>query len=630
MAFLAYNILTDPAPLQVSEAGGTSKGAVYIVVSNPKDKKFSWLSLKVRVPFGQQESALTSDPKAVTARVLPDPARTPDEEPLTDWDPTTGVFTVTPRLASPPALPTPTPLRESGSMILALEGFPVSSKPGPVLLQLTEAVQNGPWGEESPVTLSLMKQAPTAPRNFRPKHSLVAAGKDVALQWAGTDAFTYQIHGPDGPSKNPPQKAGTGWEWIPAAGEEPKRDATYTLTATSVPGQQQPEHILTTTVHLRSPEFESVTATNGLHTPWAKGTDQGKGRITFTAQGAQIRNDSNAPGTISAAEADVDSVTTTSVRGRGNDAGWVRFPPTGITVGHGGGSDLGTVTADKADLNGVNTAWVQGRNASDGWITFPQTGVHVFKDGKREWGTVDADKVDLNGVITKWVQGRGNSAGWIGFPDTGLNVYQGAGDHQWGTVAAAKADLDDLVTHRAQVKDRLTLQGGLTVDNVLETQDGPPRLVVHGRLDAEGEVNADGNVVAGRDLTVNGDLRPMRNLEVGGAVRAGDLTARGKLTTEDSQFPLIVHGESQFEGKVNANGHLSVRNGGDWIVHTKDDQVSVNGGLRVQEDSLFIGKVNANGRLAVRNGTDWLVHVNDDQVAIQGNLRVHGAFHSDS
>ncbi|MFJ3705151.1 MULTISPECIES: hypothetical protein [unclassified Streptomyces] len=81
---------------------------------------------------------------------------------------------------------------------------------------------------------------------------------------------------------------------------------------------------------------------------------------------------------------------------------------------------------------------------------------------------------------------------------------------------------------------------------------------------------------------------------------------------------------------MNANAHLSVRNGSDWILHTDDDLISVNGGLRVQEESLFLGKVNANGRLSVRNGTDWLVHVNDDQVAIQGSLRVHGAFHSDS
>ncbi|MFJ1910500.1 polymer-forming cytoskeletal protein [Streptomyces sp. NPDC088147] len=622
MAFLVYSILTDPAPLQVSEAGGTSKGAVYIVVSNPKDQDMAWVSLTVHVPFGQQEDALTPDPKAITARVLPDKARQPGEEPLTSWDATTGVFTVTPQ-------PT-TYFKASGSMILVLEGFPVSSAPGPVLLRVTETVWNGPWKQDSPVTLSLLKQAPKAPRNFRPKQSLVAAGKSVVLRWEGSDTFTYQIHGPDGPSKNPPHKAGTTWEWTPAAGEEPKRDATYTLTAASSPQQQPPEHILTTTVHLRSPEFESVTATDGLHTPWVEGTTD-KGRITFTAQGAQIHNDSHTPGTITAATADVDSVTATSVRGRGDDAGWIQFPPTGITVGHGAGSDLGTVTADKVSAaNGVNTPWVGDRDGGKGWAEFPQSGVNVRKDGKQAWGTVAGDKADMNGINTAWVQGRAADDGWIAFPSAGLNVYQGAGNHQWGTVAAAKADLDDLVTRRAQVKEHLTLQGGLTVDNVLETQDGPPRLVVHGRLDAEGELNAAGNVVAGGDLTVNGDLRPMRNLEVGGAVHAGDLTVRGKLTTEDAQFDLVVHGESQFEGKLNANGHLSVRNGGDWILHTNDDKISVNGGLRVQEESLFIGKLNANGHLSVRNGTDWLMHVNDDQAAIQGNLRVHGAFRSDS
>ncbi|MFC9653368.1 polymer-forming cytoskeletal protein [Streptomyces sp. NPDC056937] len=582
MAFLVYDILTDPAPLQMSEAGGTSRGTVYIVVSNPKDQDMAWVSLTVRVPFGQQEDALTPDPKAITARVLPDKARRPGEEPLTDWDPATGVFIVTPQ-------PT-TYFGASGSMILALEGFPVSSTPGPVLLRVTETVWNGPWKQDSPVTLSLLKQAPRAPRSFRPKQSLVADGTSVVLWWEGSAAFTYRIHGPDGPSKNAPHKSGTGWEWTPAAGEEPKRDATYTLTAASSPQQQPPEHILTTTVHLRGPEFESVTATGGLHTPWAEGTTD-KGRITFTAQGARIHNDSHAPGTVTA----------------------------------------GTVTADKVSAaNGVNTPWVGDRDGGKGWAEFPQSGVNVRKDGKQAWGTVAGDKADMNGINTAWVQGRTADDGWISFPSAGLNVYQGAGNHQWGTVAAAKADLDDLVTRRAQVKERLTLQGGLTVDNVLETQDGPPRLVVHGRLDADGEVKAAGNVVAGGDLTVNGDLRPMRNLEVGGAVHAGDLTVRDKLTTEDSQSGLVVHGESQFEGRVNANGHLSVRNGGDWILHTNDDKISVNGGLRVQEDSLFIGKVNANGRLSVRNGTDWLVHVNDDQVAIQGSLRVHGAFRSDS
>ncbi|WP_406179611.1 PIG-L deacetylase family protein [Streptomyces sp. NBC_01006] len=313
-------------------------------------------------------------------------------------------------------------------------------------------------------------------------------------------------------------KGASGWEWSPKAGQEPKRDATYILMATS-PGSQQPGSFLTTTVHLRSPEFESVTATTGVHTPWVEGT-QNRGRVTFTTRGAQFQDDAQALGTVAAATADVETVTATWVRGRDSGAGWIRFPSDGIKVGHGAGGDLGTVTADKISVNGINTQWVGDRDAGKGWIEFPQSGVSVRKDGNQEWGTVAADKADLNGINTKWVQGRTAADGWIEFPAAGLNVFQGAENRQWGTVAADKADLNDLITHRAQVKERLTLQGGLTVDNVLETQDGPPRL--------------------------------------------------------------IVHAESEFEGKVNANGHLSVRNADvGWIMHTRDDLVAINGDLRV-------------------------------------------------
>ncbi|MEU6961262.1 hypothetical protein [Streptomyces chrestomyceticus] len=78
---------------------------------------------------------------------------------------------------------------------------------------------------------------------------------------------------------------------------------------------------------------------------------------------------------------------------------------------------------------------------------------------------------------------------------------------------------------------------------MLETQDGPPRLAVHGRLDAEGDLNAAGNAVADGGLTVNG--------------------------------------KSLFSGKVNANGALSVRNGESWLMHVHEDKAAVQGNLRV-------------------------------------------------
>ncbi|MFD7911894.1 hypothetical protein ACFV30_14330 [Streptomyces sp. NPDC059752] len=540
MASLHYEVLTDPAPLQVPVAGEERRGSVYVVVSNPTMDEVIWYSIEIRVPCGQADGDLTANPKTITARVERNTATKQGEDPIVAWDDNTGVLTVT---ARPNTL-----FQEAGSMALVLDGFPVSSAAGLVLLRVTERAANGARVQKNPVTLSLLKQLPKVPRNFRAKQTLVAGGQDVVLQWDGPDTLTYRIQGPDGPPETVvPTQGTTGWQWSPAAGQEPKRDATYTLIATS-PGGQQPGYFLTTTVHLRSPEFEGVTATTGIHSPWVEGTTD-KGRIAFTAQGAQIRDAAGDLGTLSAAKADAETVTAAWVRGRESDAGWIRFPSDGIRVGHGGGSDLGTVTADKISANGINTQWVGDRDAGKGWVEFPQSGVNVRKDGKQDWGTVAADLADLNGINTKWVQGRTAADGWIEFPASGMNVFQGSGTRQWGTVAAAKADLNDVVTERARVKERLTLQGGLSVDNVLETQDGPPRLIVHGRLDAEGEVKADRTVTVTGDLTTLGMLR--------------------------------VQGESRLQGKVNAGAHLSVRNAGAWIMHTNDGKVAINGDLRV-------------------------------------------------
>ncbi|MFD9692986.1 hypothetical protein ACFWXO_45385 [Kitasatospora sp. NPDC059088] len=514
MAALSYELLTDPAPLQVPEAGEEPNGSVYLVVSNPTPDEVIWYSIELRVPCGQREGDLTAHPKSINARIAQNNATRAGEDPTSVWDDGNGVLTVTPR---PNSL-----FREAGSLVLVLDGFPVSDKPGLVLLQVTERAANCSRAQRNPVTLGLVKQLPKVPRNFRPQESLVAGGADVVLRWDGPANLEYRIQGPDGLSVPVPQRTGAGWEWAPKAGEEPKRDATYTLTAT-LPGRAQPGYFLTTTVHLRSPEFEAVTATAGVHTPWVRGTTTARGRITFTGQGAQIRDEADALGTLAAAgveavtvearqvdavelraaEAAIGTVTAGSVRGHDDDAGRIEFPPGGIRVGHGSGGDLGIVTVETVSAAGINTGWVGDRAGAKGWLEFPQSGVEVRKDG----GT------------------------------------------DWGTVTAGEADLNDLVTRRAQVRERLTLQGGLTVDNVLETQDGPPRLIVHGGLEAEGDLNA------WRTLTVAGDL--------------------------STKAMLRVQGESRFQGKVNANGHLSVRNGQEWIVHTNDGQVSVKGDLRV-------------------------------------------------
>ncbi|AYV32476.1 hypothetical protein EES41_37575 (plasmid) [Streptomyces sp. ADI95-16] len=540
MAALSYEILTDPVPFRTSgsdDAQTSVAGTVYIVVSNPTTDWVPWYQIEVVLPCGKEAGDLTDRPDVIKTGIEPYAVRFGDV-PKDEWDASTRTFTVSAALGG---LFTP-----GDSMVLSLDGFPVSDKEGLVRLTVNE-ISGGDPGDAvrtRPLTLSLLKRAPKAPRNFRPEEALVDGGENVVLVWDGPDTLTYTIEGPDGLSVPVPQRSGPDWRWSPGPDDAPLRDVTYTLVATS-PDGRQPGCFLTTTVAVRRPEFEAVTAVQGLFAPRIEGTTD-KGVIVLTEDGVEVLAADGAPGLVS---------------------------------------------AGKADVEGVTTRWVRGRDAAAGWIEFPAAGLNVFRgEGDRKWGTVAADKADLNGINTAWVQGRDAAAGWIEFPAAGVNVFRGEGDRQWGTVAADKADLNDLATDRARVKDRLTLDGGLTVTDVLETRSGPSRLIVHGRLDAEGELSAAQNASVGGELSVNGELRASQGAEVAGTVVASDLTVRGKLRTNHEQFKLIVEGESLFRGQANANGGLAVRN----------------------------------------EHAGWLVHAKGEQVSIQGDLRVHGAFRSDS
>ncbi|MDX2939024.1 hypothetical protein [Streptomyces ipomoeae] len=638
-SLLHYEIITDPTSLQASLPGEPSVGTVYILVSNNHRATVRWDYIDVELSQFAGTADLTNNPAAITASIDRTRQSPRDDDLQFEWDSNLQLFRAQVDRTQNPAGRT-TDLYSQQGLVLKLENIPIAEDAGLAVLEIHETAHGGDAQATQvpqPVTttLGLVKQTPRVPRNFRAEKSLLDGdqGETLELKWDGPTDLDYAILDPRGaevtrmPAKQGPSAHG---EFVWPANFAPKRGTTYTLIAKAPGGAYQRGYFLTTTVHASIPEFEG-----GTRTPWIEGTVH-KGRAVFARDGVEIQ-DQNHPalGRLRADKADVDSVITTLVQGRTADAGrisfpdggvdvqygqnstpgvikaaradvdgvnttwagsrdagkgwiefsqpgaivhkdgtqdrgtlsadkvdvnglntkwvgdqddgkgWIDFPDSGIDVFHGPNRDLGVVTANRADLNGVNTKWAGDRDGGRGWIEFPQSGINVRKDGGQEWGTVAADKADLNGINTKWVQGRTAGDGWIEFPAAGLNVFQGAGNRQWGTIAADKADLNDLVTHRAEVKERLTLHGGLTVDNVLETQDGPPRLV--------------------------------------------------------------VHGGSQFEGRVNANGDL-----------------------HVDGDSVFLGKVNANGHLSVRNGTDWLMHVNDDQVAIQGNLRVHGAFRSDS
>ncbi|MER6360302.1 polymer-forming cytoskeletal protein [Kitasatospora sp. NPDC001527] len=662
-ALLKYEIVTDPTSLQVSTDGVPSVGTVYVIASNTHQAAVDWEYIDIEVPVGKDAEHLTDNPAAIRATVSKTGNRKWRVTPTVVWDGQD-------RFRAKDPGEDKVTLRGHEALVLKLENIPVSGVEGLVLLTIHEKAEGGDnvVAERSghyTTVLGVAKQTSKAPRNFRAEKSLlnVDAGETLVLEWDGPSNLDYWVLDAEGAPIEHIVASLQGpvvQDGYSVVVDTPKRGTTYTLVAAAAGADRtQAGFFLTTTVHARIPEFES-----GTRALWIEGT-AARGRVGFVADGVEIRTDAHAPGRVAADSADVQSVKTVLVRGRGDADGWIDFPETGIDVFHGLQRDLGTVDADTvrtrlvhgreeadggidfprsginvfrgpqreagnvtahlADVDGVKTRWVQGRDDSAGWIDFPDAGINVFHGSQRDLGTVTA-----HGVHSAWVQGPDGSAGWIEFPPAGLNVFKGEGSRQWGTVAAGKADLDDLLTARAVVKERLTIQGGLTVGDVLETQEGPARLVVHGRLEAQDEVHAGRDLVVDGSLTVHGDVRPLRNLEVGGTVSAGDLTVGGKLTTS-GDYALTVHGDSVFEGKVNANRHLSVRGESGWILHVNDEKLAIQGDFWVSGQSLFHGKVNANDHLSVRSkSAGWILHTNDDKVAIQADLRVHGAFRADS
>ncbi|WP_214413867.1 hypothetical protein [Sphaerisporangium fuscum] len=382
MSALTYTVLTDPTSLEASVDGRTpSTGTVYLMVTNTGEE-VAWLKIEVRVPVGDRAGHLTREISTIklkgeytdTLGTQTDFRIEPDIQPVNIQQQGTNVFEVTPQSGRIAAF-------EPGDyMLLTLENVTVAPTAGVAVLIVREILKTDTGWETKyaavPLVKATAKEIP-APRDFRPDKAILDTGEDLTLSWDGSPDFTYEIVFPGGRSPV------SGGAWSPPT---PQRATTYILVATDPITQKQ--HFLTTTVQVRRPVLESLTATVGIDTPWVQGTAH-KGRVTFTDTGAEI------------------------------------FDNTG---------GQGTVTADKALLNGVNTGWVQGRSADDGKITFPKDGIDV-RQGSGAWGNVHADKADVNGVNTKWVQGRHSDDGWISFPKEGLNVYR-AGTHDWGTVFA--------------------------------------------------------------------------------------------------------------------------------------------------------------------------------------------------
>ncbi|WP_189162872.1 hypothetical protein, partial [Sphaerisporangium melleum] len=411
MAALTYSMLTDPTSLEASVDGRSpSTGTVYLMVTNT-GREVPWLKIELKVPVGDGAGHLTPNIGTINASgQYTDTQSAPQAstQPVIVQARGTDVFEITTQSGRIEAF------APGDYMVLTLENVTVAPNAGLAVLTVTETTRDtrrGRW-QVGDAAVPLVKTSPKeipVPRDFRPDKAMLDTGESLTLSWDGSADFDYRVLFPGG-QVDIPAGART---WSPATA--PRRATTYILAATSRTTPRQ-EHFLTTTVQVRHPVLETLTATVGIDTPWVQGTaDATRGRVTFTGTGVEISNNSGGKGTLVADRADVNGVNTEWVQGRSSDDGKITFPKDGLDVRQGTGA-WGTVHADKADLNGVNTEWVQGRHADDGWISFPKEGLNVRKGAGNAWGAVFADRADVNGVNTEWVQGRSADDGKVTFP----------------------------------------------------------------------------------------------------------------------------------------------------------------------------------------------------------------------
>ncbi|NUW43663.1 hypothetical protein [Nonomuraea rhodomycinica] len=433
MTALTYAIFTDPAALEASAAGRRSRstGTVYLVITNTA-RRTDWLKIEVRVPVGDDAGDLTPDLTEMKGEYTDNRwgARPRSQEVKVGRQQGGDVFEVTPQAGGAASF------KPGDYMVLTLENVTIASTAGPVVLTVREKTEDDDGEHTRYTSVALLKTSPAeiaAPCGFHPDKGMVGAGENLTLSWEGSPELDYRILFPGGHADIP---SGTR-TWSPA--DAPRRATTYTLVATDPVTQKQ--HFLTTTVQVRHPVLETLTATTGIDTPWVRGAADGeKGRVTFTGRGVEISDNSNRKGTVTADKADLNGVNTGWVQGRSTDDGWISFPKEGLNVRKGAGQAWGSVFADKADLNGVNTAWVQGRSADDGWITFPVEGLKVHRKDDSHLTHLDVGYATHDIVKTRIVRGLRDDDGWISFRKEGLNVHRERGMER-GTLFAAETDL---------------------------------------------------------------------------------------------------------------------------------------------------------------------------------------------
>ncbi|MFD8532753.1 hypothetical protein ACFV0L_35620 [Streptosporangium canum] len=429
MTLLTYTVLTDPAPLEASAAGRPSTGTVYLLVTNTGQQPAYWSTITVEVPVGNRAGDLTLTSNFDKIKPKGECVLRPGAGP--GARPSVKVQRQSPNAFRATATGGPIRLRTGDYMVLTLENVTVAAA-GLAVLTVTDNA-----GTAAPKTRNLSissvavvktasKELP--PHSFHPDNAMVDAGTKIMLSWQGSAGFRYEIMYP-GASQPVPVSGGS---WSPPV---PKRATTYILTATDPTTGQQ--HFLTTTVQVRNPELETLTATTEIKTPRIQGTATNWG-LTITGTGAEISNDSGVKGPLTAGRAVFDGVLTGYVEGPNSGEGVITFLQGGVKVwGAGGSSERGTLEA-----RGVFTEWVEGPNSGEGVITFLQGGVKVWSAG----GSNNLGTLEASGVAAVYVKGLNDGEGDITFTQGGVKVWSNRSSNDLGSLYVGEATFNGIAT----------------------------------------------------------------------------------------------------------------------------------------------------------------------------------------
>ncbi|MCC5578203.1 hypothetical protein IMZ11_21490 [Microtetraspora sp. AC03309] len=434
MTMLTYTLITDPAPLEASAAGRPSTGTVYLVITNTGQQTAYWSTVKVEVHVGNGAGDLTSDFNKIKTKGKYG-TRAGTRSSVNVQRQGSNAF-----LATAPGGTAPygtAPLAPGDYMVLTLENVTVAATAGLAVLTVTENTSRTKTAKPSNsfAAVALVKTAPKElpPRDFRPDKAMVDAGEKLTLSWQGSAGFRYEIMYPGAPQPVPV----SGGSWSPPA---PKRATTYILIATDPNTQQQ--HFLTTTVQVRNPVLETLTATTGIDTPRVGGPNGGDGAVAFSQGGVTVwrARDSNDPGTLHAGEVVFDGVATGYVKGLKAGDGDIDFLPGGVKVWSTRGSSYpGTLDASEVVVNVVATKYVKGRNSDDGYIGFLPGGVKVWRTSAiNDPGTLHAGEAEFNGVATEYVKGLNPTDGALTFVWAGAKVLASPGSPYSGVLHAAR------------------------------------------------------------------------------------------------------------------------------------------------------------------------------------------------